>query len=205
VPPFPVDALPPWVAEMVLAVVEFTQTPLDLAGCLAPAGLSTAAGRRADIEVRPGWRELLNLYTVVAMPPGSRKSAVFAAMTAPLLAAEKVLVEQVDAAARLRHYFLGHAMAVFDRMAADPTADDARAVLDWVTRSNRSGFTRREAFSSLSRARFRKIADLDPALAMLADHGYIRTRPPAAPTGGRPSSPGWEVHPRAAEAAQPQS
>ncbi len=94
VPPFPVDALPPWVADMVLAVAEFTQTPLDLPGCLALAALSTAAGGRAELEVRPGWREPLNLYTVVAMPPGSRKSAVFAAMTAPLLEAEQTLVEQ---------------------------------------------------------------------------------------------------------------
>ncbi len=84
-PPFPVDALPPWVADMVMAVAEFTQTPLDLPGCLALAAMSTAAGGRAELEVRPGWREPLNLYTVVAMPPGSRKSAVFAAMIAPLL------------------------------------------------------------------------------------------------------------------------
>jgi replicative DNA helicase len=93
VPPFPVDALPTWVADMVLAVAEFTQTPLDLPGCLALAALSSATGGRAEVEVRPGWREPLNLYTVVAMPPGSRKSAVFAAMTAPLLEAERHLVE----------------------------------------------------------------------------------------------------------------
>lgn len=93
VPPFPVDALPSWVADMVLAVAEFTQTPLDLPGCLALAALSTAAGGRAEVEIRPGWHEPCNLYTVVAMPPGSRKSAVFAAMTAPLLEAEAQLVE----------------------------------------------------------------------------------------------------------------
>ncbi|WP_425565882.1 DUF3987 domain-containing protein [Pseudonocardia ailaonensis] len=60
---------------------------------LALAALSTAAGGRAEVEIRPGWREPCNLYTVVAMPPGSRKSAVFAAMTAPLLEAEAQLVE----------------------------------------------------------------------------------------------------------------
>ena len=40
------------------------------------------------------WREPLNLYTVIALPPGSRKSAVFAAMTAPILAAEQALIER---------------------------------------------------------------------------------------------------------------
>ncbi|GAA2870973.1 hypothetical protein GCM10010472_30400 [Pseudonocardia halophobica] len=478
VPPFPVDALPEWVAEMVLAVAEFTQTPLDLPGCLALAALSTAAGGRAEMEVRPGWHEPLNLYTVVAMPPGSRKSAVFAAMTAPLLEAERHLIEQtrpriaeaelarkvahaeaerrakhattaherlardealasateaaveadgivvpplprliadditveaaatllaeqggrlavlsaeggifatlagrysggvpnlevflkghagdllrvdrkgrpaehvaspaltlglalqpdvltdiarmpgfrgrgllarilysipentvgrrrvgappvpapvdrsyatrlvrlavtladqgeplrlclndtadhrvldlerrlepklaphaelahivdwaskltgatarlagllyladtlptawaqpvpvraVDAAARLGHYFLAHALAVFDRMGADPVLDDARALLDWIARTEAERFTRRELFSGVSRARFRKVGDLDPALRVLEDHGYIRPDTPAGPTGGRPGSPRWQVHPRAAEAAE---
>jgi hypothetical protein len=477
VPPFPVDALPPWVADMVLAVAEFTQTPLDLPGCLALAALSTAAGGRAEVEVRPGWREPCNLYTVVAMPPGSRKSAVFAAMTAPLLEAEQQLVDHarpriveaelarkvavkeaerrtidaanmrdsaaraealaaaadaaldaekpvlalprliaddvtteaaasllaeqggrlavlsaeggifstlagrysggvpslevflkghagdllrvdrkgrpaehvaspaltlglalqpevltdiarmpgfrgrgllarilysvpentvgrrqigapavpaptdrtyscrlsrlvlllaeqheplrlrlhrdadrhildlerhleprlaphaelahitdwasklngaiarlagllflaevlptgwgapvpvrhVEAATRLGHYFLGHALAVFDQMGADPTLDDARVVLNWVARTGRRAFTRRDAFTGLSRARFRKVADLDPALQLLHDHGFLRLGASSVPTGGRPASPVWEVHPRAAQAAE---
>jgi replicative DNA helicase len=82
-PPFPVDALPPWLAEQVIAVAEFTQTPLDLPGSLALAALATAAGGRAVLEVRSGWREPLNLYTVVAMAPGSRKSARSPARSAP--------------------------------------------------------------------------------------------------------------------------
>ncbi|MQA14674.1 MAG: DUF3987 domain-containing protein [Pseudonocardiaceae bacterium] len=93
-PRFPVDALPGWLAQHVEAVATFTQTPPDLAGCVALAALSAAAGGRARVQVRPGWVEPVNLFTVVAMPPGSRKSAVFAAMTAPLFAAEAQLVEQ---------------------------------------------------------------------------------------------------------------
>ena len=91
-PVFPAEALPAWLGDMVRAVAEFTQTPLDLAGSLALAALSTAAGGRAEVEVRPGWREPTNLYTVVILPPGSRKSAVFAAMIAPIVAAEKALI-----------------------------------------------------------------------------------------------------------------
>ncbi len=93
-PRFPVDALPAWVGEQVAAVAEFTQTPPDLAGSVALAALSAAAGGRARVQIRPGWAEPVNLFTAVAMPPGSRKSAVFAAMTAPLLAAEHALVER---------------------------------------------------------------------------------------------------------------
>jgi hypothetical protein len=92
-PPFPVDALPGWLADMVAAVAEFTQTPADLPAVIALAALSATAGGRAVVEVRGSWREPVNLYAVVVMPPGSRKSAVFAAMTAPLLDAERHLVE----------------------------------------------------------------------------------------------------------------
>ncbi|MEU4420632.1 DUF3987 domain-containing protein [Actinoplanes sp. NPDC024001] len=93
-PTFPVELLPEWLAAQVGAVAEFTQTPADLAGSLALACLSTAAGGRAEVEVRGSWREPTNLYTVVVLPPGSRKSAVFAAMVAPILAAEKALIER---------------------------------------------------------------------------------------------------------------
>ena len=108
----------------------------------------------------------------------------------------------IDAAARLGHYFLAHALAVFDTMSADRTIDDARAVLHWIGRTNQTAFSRRDAFTALSRSRFRKVADLHPALTLLDDHGFIRTRPRPAPTGGRPASPTWEVHPRAAETAE---
>jgi len=108
----------------------------------------------------------------------------------------------IDAAARLGHYFLAHALAVFDTMSADPTIDDARAVLDWIIRTNQTSFTRRDAFTARSRSRFRRVTDLDPAMTLLDQHGFIRPGPRPTPTGGRPASPSWEIHPRTAETAQ---
>jgi hypothetical protein len=129
-PPFPVDAFPSWIADQILAVSEFTQTPHDLAGSVALACLSTAAGGRAIVEVRPGWREPINLYTVVALPPGSRKSAVFATMTAPLLAAEQQLIEHTRPA--IVHAELARKLAHSDAdryatTAAHTTNPEARA------------------------------------------------------------------------------
>ncbi|MFD5109250.1 YfjI family protein [Streptomyces cinereoruber] len=92
-PLFPVDALPDWLAAMTAGVAEETQTPVDLAGCLALAVVGTAAGGRLTVSVRGQWSEPVNLYTAVALPPGNRKSAVFGLMTKPLLAAEKALIE----------------------------------------------------------------------------------------------------------------
>ena len=47
----------------------------------------------------------------------------------------------VDAAAQIGHYFLGHALAVFDFVGADPLINDARHVLDWFARTRTTRFT----------------------------------------------------------------
>jgi hypothetical protein len=91
--PFPVDVFPGWLADQVTAVAEATQTPTDLAGSVALACLSTAAGGKVLVQVDRSWLEQVNLYTVTALPPGSRKSPVFRAMTAPLSDAEVALQE----------------------------------------------------------------------------------------------------------------
>ncbi|MFJ4985088.1 YfjI family protein [Streptomyces sp. NPDC088732] len=93
-PGFPVQKFPAWLRNFTAAVAEETQTPVDLAGCVALAVLATAAGGRAVVHVRGRWREPTNLYTVCALPPGNRKSAVFAAMSDPLFDAEKKLKER---------------------------------------------------------------------------------------------------------------
>ncbi|WP_433008376.1 YfjI family protein [Kribbella sp. CA-294648] len=91
--PFPVDTFPGWLADHVHAVAEATQTPADLAGSVALACLSTAAGGKVLVQVDRSWVEPVNLYTVTALPPGSRKSPVFRAMTGPLNDAEQALRE----------------------------------------------------------------------------------------------------------------
>jgi len=95
-------------------------------------------------------------------------------------------------------YLTDHALAVFDLMGgADPTLDDARYLLAWIERSGAKTFTRRELFTALPRGRFAKVDALDPPLALLVEHGYVRPLPP--PEGrsgpGRPASPGFEVNP----------
>jgi replicative DNA helicase len=83
-PEFPLEALPAWCAAYAAAVAEATQTPRDLAGMIVLASLATCAGGRVRVRIKSGWEEPLNLYVLVALPPGERKSAVFEAVTAPL-------------------------------------------------------------------------------------------------------------------------
>ena len=49
------------------------------------------------------------------------------------------------AAIRLADYLVEHARAVFDLMGADPRTDDARWLLDWINRTDRTQFSRRDA------------------------------------------------------------
>jgi hypothetical protein len=129
-PAFPVAALPGWVADQVAAVAEATQTPPDLAGCVALAALSTAAGGRAVVQVRRGWVEPVNLYTVVVMEPSARKSPVFTAMVRPIYALERALREEAKEsieAARVRRHAAEAASERAQKTAAglDNAADDA--------------------------------------------------------------------------------
>ena len=96
-PTFPIHSLPGPVAAMVAAVSEFTQTDPAMSGTVALGVLAASAGGRAQIEIRPGWREPVNLYTVVVAHPGERKSAVLDKMTTPLVDAEHVLADAVRA------------------------------------------------------------------------------------------------------------
>lgn len=91
---FPTDALPVPIGAMVEAVAEATQTDPSMAGTVALSVMSATAAGRCDIDVRRGWNEILALQTATIARPGERKSAVHAAMSAPLLDVEEALVEE---------------------------------------------------------------------------------------------------------------
>src|SRR4029453_9566539 len=79
-PAFPVRALPEWLSTYVEQLAGATQTPLVLPGAMLFGVLAAAAGGRAVVKPRRGWREPTNLFLGCAMAPGNRKSAVAAAV-----------------------------------------------------------------------------------------------------------------------------
>jgi hypothetical protein len=105
--------------------------------------------------------------------------------------------ETFAGAIRLAGYLIEHARAVFDLMGADPRTDDARWLLDWISRTNKGQFSRRDAHMAAPRGRFRKATDLEPALALLEEHGWLRRvdADPSGSKGGRPPSPRFLVNP----------
>jgi replicative DNA helicase len=122
--------------------------------------------------------------------------------------AQPIGADTFATAIRLADYLIEHALAVFDLMGTDPRLDDARWLLDWIDRTNRTQFSRRDAHRAAPRGRFAKATDLEPALRLLEEHGYLRRvdpEPSQDPRGrGRPASPRFLVNPlpRTAETTQ---
>jgi replicative DNA helicase len=121
--------------------------------------------------------------------------------------ARPISADTFAGAVRLADYLVEHAQAVFDLMGADPRVDDARWLLDWISRTNQTQFTRRDGHAAAPRGRFPKATSLDPALSLLEEHGWLRRvdADPVGPKGGRPASPRFLVNPlpRATEPTQP--
>ena len=107
-----------------------------------------------------------------------------------------ISLETIIAGHALIEYYTAHTLAAFDLMTTDPATERAANLLAWIERTAPTRFTAREAFSALTRAKFPKMTDLDPALALLEQHGYLR-RLPAPPSSGRgrPPAPEYETNP----------
>jgi hypothetical protein len=93
-PPFPLQTLPSQLRGFVEAVATSTQTPPDLAAVLGLTVCSFCLSGKLPIVIRDDWRLGLNLYSVVLLESGSRKSSVFLELIAPVDAIEKELIER---------------------------------------------------------------------------------------------------------------
>lgn len=87
--------LPTWLCDMAEAVSESTQTPSALAVMLCLSVLGAVLQRRFEIEVLDGYSEPGSLWTLVALPSGTRKTAVLGALTAPLVHWEKLMRDRL--------------------------------------------------------------------------------------------------------------
>ena len=155
-PPFPVEALPAWLAAFVRAEATATQTPPDLAALLAMAALAAVSAGRVEVEARVGWREPLNIFTAVGLPPGARKSAVFAHVTAPLTAFERA------EAIRLTPLIVE---AMTTRKIAEKAAEQAKAIASKAKDDERDA----AVATAVNAAQYAESIDIPPAPRLLAD------------------------------------
>ena len=83
-PPWPDDVFPYAVQDFVTALSESTETPPELSALMVLSAISAAAQGKYRVRVKQDYFEPVNLWTLCALPPGSRKTAVQNAATAPL-------------------------------------------------------------------------------------------------------------------------
>lgn len=90
-------------------------------------------------------------------------------------------------------------MVVFDLIASDPATDAAHVILEWLRRPRtdgtwRTAIKRRDAVAASRR--FRTVAQVEPALALLEAHGYLRAETPSRTSrAGQPTSTTYRIHP----------
>lgn len=97
-PEIPAAILPTWLGAMAGAVADSTQTPPALAVMMSLSTLATVLQRR--FEVSPfgdDYTEPLALWTLTALPSGTRKTAVIKALTDPLVHWEKIQRDRMRA------------------------------------------------------------------------------------------------------------
>ncbi|MFJ6784625.1 DUF3987 domain-containing protein [Streptomyces yangpuensis] len=113
---------------------------------------------------------------------------------------ESISEATLRAAIEIADYFTAHALTVFDLMGADTSLARARVLLTALEHNGRESITRRDLFAKLSRSEFPTVAELEPALALLEEHGYLRTdTPPRTGKRGRPPAPRYLIHPNVRE------
>ena len=83
-PPFPTEVLPDWLRAFVEAEAIATQTPVDLSAMLALSVISAACAKKVVVCLKPDYLEPVNIFAAVALPSGTRKTTVFAAVIKPL-------------------------------------------------------------------------------------------------------------------------
>ncbi|MCC6907052.1 MAG: DUF3987 domain-containing protein [Phycisphaerales bacterium] len=94
-------------------------------------------------------------------------------------------------------YLIDHEKIVAGVVGCDHDTVVAERLIEWLQRTNEPSFTRRQAFTENRFVLVQTVEDIDGALVLLEDFGYIRrvveTEP--RPAGGRPPSPTFVVNP----------
>lgn len=93
-PSFPVDALPPVLRDFVAAASESYQVPADLPAMLLLAAIATCCQKRIRVVIYGDHKEPLNLWVVVVLESGERKSAIMRIVLEPIREYERELVER---------------------------------------------------------------------------------------------------------------
>ena len=104
-----------------------------------------------------------------------------------------VSADTMQNAITLGSYFVQHAKAAYALMGADETTEDAKYILNAVTKRRLESFTRRDVMRMCQK--FRKAADVQPALDMLTDRGFLWEDVPESTGFKKPKGSTYLVNP----------
>ena len=96
VDPIPAEVFPQWQQDFIKNISDFIQVAEDMPAMLMLSVTATALANKAVIEVKPGWKEPLNIWTCSILPPAERKSPVFKKFQKPLIEYERREAEKVE-------------------------------------------------------------------------------------------------------------
>ena len=94
-PGFEANCLPSWAGDYADALALATETPVELPVGMILAVCATAAARCLRVQVSSDYSEPCNLWIMVALPSGNRKSAVQSAAIKPLIQWEQRQSESI--------------------------------------------------------------------------------------------------------------
>jgi replicative DNA helicase len=92
--PLPEGTFPLWLERFINMIAEEIQVPTSMVATICLSGLAACVAKKGLVRITPSWKESLNLYSVVACPPSSRKSPTFLAVTEPIYDFEERLVDE---------------------------------------------------------------------------------------------------------------
>ena len=87
-PAFPIEAMPKSLIKYLRSLSNSLQVTTDMVCCNALGILAACCQGKYKVEIKPDWREPLNLYILNIAQPSERKSAAVSTQTKPMIAYE---------------------------------------------------------------------------------------------------------------------
>lgn len=104
--PWPSEVFPSPFREFIKELARSTETPVELAGLLTLAVVATAGQAKYRVQIKEDYHEPVNIWVLPVLPPASRKSGVYSAVTLPFRNWEREirdkLTPEIEAAASRR-------------------------------------------------------------------------------------------------------
>jgi replicative DNA helicase len=94
--PLPEGVLPHWLDRYVTMIANEIQVPTSMVATIAISTIAACVAKKGIVRITPSWKETLNLYSVVACPPSSRKSPTFTAVTEPIFEFQRRMIEDYE-------------------------------------------------------------------------------------------------------------